>query len=50
MMCVICTECGRSMSVIDDGKNFFIECKHCLELPFVKVSSFVSAKFMEAWA
>lgn len=50
MMAIICQECGNTMKVIDDGKNFFIECKHCLELPFVKASSFVSAKFMGEWA
>jgi DNA-directed RNA polymerase subunit RPC12/RpoP len=50
MMAVICQECGNTMKVIDDGKNFFIECKNCSELPFVKASSFVTAKFMEEWA
>ena len=49
MMAVICQECGNSMRVIDDGKNFFIECKHCLELPFVKASAFVSGKFIAEW-
>ncbi len=50
MMCVICTECGQAMSVIETSEYFFIECKHCLNIPTVKASSFVSAKFMEEWS
>lgn len=48
-MCIICTECGQSMKVIDDGKNFFIECETCLNPPIVKASGFVTAKFMKEW-
>ena len=50
MMAVICEECGKAMSVIDDPRFFFVECIHCLNQPIVKVSSFVSAKFIGEWA
>lgn len=49
-MIAICTECGNHMSVIDDVKFFFVECKSCINPAVVKASSFVTAKFIQEWA
>lgn len=49
-MIAICTECGNHMSVIDDARFVFVECKVCIEGPRVKCSSFVTAQFMKRWA